>query len=151
MRLSLDRRPDLMVARFQAMAARDYASEPLLRIVPVLGVQGQLAGTTAPTGTHPWNDENIQATLTWTIYDAGNRYADKHSRDAQAEIASLNVQNLARNIDAQVRSAVALLVSAQAQFHVADDTVKYARAERRGDGRPLPAGAGQGDRAGRRQ
>jgi outer membrane protein TolC len=126
-RLSLDRRPDLMVARFQAMAARDYASEPLLRIVPVLGVQGQLAGTTAPTGTHPWNDENIQATLTWTIYDAGNRYADKHSRDAQTEIASLNVQNLARNIDAQVRSAVALLVSAQAQFHIADDTVKYAR------------------------
>jgi outer membrane protein TolC len=126
-RLALDRRPDLLVAKYQAIAAQDYAAEPLLRIAPVLGVQGQVAGTTFPSGAHPWNDENIQATLTWTIYDAGNRYADKHSRDAQLEIASLNVQNLARNIDAQVRSAVALLVSAQAQFHIADDTVKYAR------------------------
>jgi len=126
-RLAMDHRPDLMVAKYQAMAAKDFAAEPLLRAVPVLGVQGQVAGTTAPAGTHPWNDENVSATLTWTLYDAGNRYADKHARDAQLEIASLNLQNLARNIDAQVRSAVALLVSAQATFHVADDTVKYAR------------------------
>ena len=30
-------------------------------------------------------------------------------------------------MDAQVRSAVALLVSAQAAFHVAEDSVKFAR------------------------
>jgi outer membrane protein TolC len=57
--------------------------------------------------------------LTWTLYDAGGRYADKHSRDAQAEIADLNLQQLARNVDAQVRSAVALLLAAQAEFQVA--------------------------------
>jgi outer membrane protein len=119
--------PDLMVARYQAVAAQDYAAEPLLRAVPVLGVQGQVAANTMPTAAHPWNDENVQATLTWTIYDAGNRYADKHSRDAQQEIASLSAQNLARNIDAQVRGAVALLISAQATFRVSDDAVKAAQ------------------------
>ena len=117
----------MQVARLQALAAQDFADEPLLRAVPVVGVQGQVAANTTPTAAHPWNDENVQATLTWTLYDAGNRYADKHSRDAQLEIASLNAQNLARSVDAQVRSAVAVLASAQTTFHVAEQSVRFAR------------------------
>jgi outer membrane protein TolC len=125
-KFALDRRPDVIVAKRSADAAHDFASEPLLRLVPTLGVQGQATGTTNPPPRGNWNDETVSATLTWTIYDAGVRYADKHSRDAQASIADLTLQQLVRNVDAQVRGAVALLVSSQAALKVADDAVKSA-------------------------
>jgi outer membrane protein TolC len=127
-RFAVDRRPDLQVARFQAMASHDFATEPLLRLVPVIGLQGQIVGTTADsalTGRH--DDETLTATATWTLYDAGVRYADRHSRDAQADIGDLNLQFLVRSVDAQVRAAVVLLTSAQAAYRVAGDTVQYAR------------------------
>ena len=40
---------------------------------------------TLPPRPRQWNQETLAATLTWTLYDAGARYADKHSRDAQAD------------------------------------------------------------------
>jgi outer membrane protein TolC len=126
-RFANDHRPDVRVAKYQASAAHDFASEPMLRLVPTLGVQGQAVATTAPspiTGRH--DDETVTATLTWTLYDAGVRYADKHARDAQAEIADLNTQLLLRSVDAQVRSAVALLGAAQLAFRDATDAAKFA-------------------------
>jgi outer membrane protein TolC len=127
-RLAMDQRPDLLVAKQAAIAAHYFAGEPMLRLVPTLGVQGAATATTNPAPTTGrWNDETVTATLTWTLYDAGVRYADKHSRDAQAKIADLALQQLGRGVDAQVRGAVALLVSAQAAFHVAEDAVTAAR------------------------
>jgi outer membrane protein TolC len=126
-RFAADHRPDVRVAKYQGNAAHDFASEPLLRLLPTLGAQGQAVATTANspiTGRH--DDETVTATLTWTIYDAGVRYADKHSRDAQAEIADLNTSLLLRNVDAQVRSAVALLGAAQLAFKDASDAAKLA-------------------------
>jgi outer membrane protein TolC len=127
-RLAIDRRPDVLAAKHAASAARDFANEPLLRLVPTLGVQGGLTATTSPPPTTGrWNDETLTATLTWTLYDAGIRYADKHARDAQALIADLTLQQLVRTVDAQVRSAIALLASAQAAFRVAGDAMQAAR------------------------
>jgi outer membrane protein TolC len=122
------RRPDMVAARYTAIAAHDFAGEPLLRIVPTLGVQGQTSVTTNSAGPNAhWNDEQVTATLTWTLYDAGVRYADKHSRDAQAEIADLNSTQLRRGVEAQVRSALALLLSSQAATRAAEDTMKAAQ------------------------
>jgi outer membrane protein TolC len=120
-RFALDHRPDLLVAKNQAVAAHDFAGEPLLRLAPTLNVQGQASATTNSATTGRWNDETVQATLTWTLYDQGVRYADKHARDAQASIADLNLQALARNVDAQVRGTAAVLAAAQAAFRVAQD------------------------------
>jgi outer membrane protein TolC len=122
------RRPDMVAVRYSAKAAHDFAGEPLLRIVPTLGVQGQASVTSNSTPANPrWNDESVTATLTWTLYDAGVRYADKHSRDAQAEIADLTLSQLRRNVEAQVRGALALLLSSQAALHAAEDTMNAAR------------------------
>jgi outer membrane protein TolC len=126
-RFAADHRPDVRVVKYQATAAHDFASEPMLRLLPTLGAQGQAVATTTTspiTGRH--DDETVTATLTWTLYDAGVRYADKHSRDAQAEIADLNTSLLLRNVDAQVRSAVALLGAAQLAFKDASDAAKLA-------------------------
>jgi outer membrane protein TolC len=96
--------------------------------VPTLGVQGQASATTNPPATTGrWNDESVTATLSWTLYDAGVRYADKHSRDAQAQIADLDVAQLLRSVDAQVRSAAALLSASQQAYRAAGDAMKAAR------------------------
>lgn len=125
-RFALDHRPDVQVSKYQAVAAHDFADEPMLRLVPTLGLQAESqVGTALPGGR--WNDETVQATATWNIFDQGVRYADKHSRDAQADIAELNAKLLARNVDAQVRSAAAVLVSAQQAYLVAQNSVNYAR------------------------
>jgi outer membrane protein TolC len=127
-RFALDHRPDVLVDRDASAAAHHFASEPMLRLVPTVGLTGTATGTSnPPTTTKLWNQETLAANLTWTLYDAGSRYADKHSRDAQAQIADLNLQELARNVDAQVRSAVALLVASQAEFQVAGQARDAAR------------------------
>jgi len=127
-RFALEHRPDLRVARYQAGAAHDFASEPLLRIVPTLGLTGQvLESTLTQPIPNRHDDETVSATLTWTIFDAGARYADKHSRDAQAEIADLDTQLLLRTVDQQVRSSVALLAAAQLAFKDAGDAKKWAQ------------------------
>jgi outer membrane protein TolC len=127
-RFALDRRHDVLASKYSAIAAHRFASEPLLRLVPTLGAQATATATTSPPpATGRWNDESVTATLAWTFYDAGVRYADKHARDAQAQIADLTLQQLLRAVDTQVRSASALLASAQAAFHVAEDAMKAAR------------------------
>jgi outer membrane protein TolC len=127
-RFALDHRPDLRVARYQAGAAHDFASEPLLRIVPTIGLTGQMLESSVNQPIpNRHDDETLTATLTWTIFDAGARYADKHSRDAQAEIADLDTQLLLRTVDQQVRSAVALLAAAQLAFKDAGDAQKWAQ------------------------
>jgi outer membrane protein TolC len=125
-RFAVDHRPDVAVSKYDAIAARDFASEPLLRLVPVLGLQGQASATTNPNAPN-WNEETLQGTLTWTIFDQGARYADKRSRDAQREIADQNLLLLVRTVDAQVRSAGALLAAAQAAYRAAADGVKFAQ------------------------
>lgn len=125
-KLARDHRPDVLVAKYQALAAHDFADEPLMRTIPTLGVQGQASATTNSATGHP-DQETLTATLTWTLYDAGVRYADKRSRTAQADIAELNLQYLLRNVDAQVHGAVVSLAAAQASFRVAADGVKFAK------------------------
>ncbi len=127
-RFAVDHRPDVFADKESAIAAHHFADEPMMRLVPTVGLQGTASGTTnAPASTKVWNQETLAATLSWTIYDAGARYADKHSRDAQAAISDLNLQQLVRNVDAQVRSAVALLGAAQAEFQVAAQARDAAR------------------------
>ena len=123
---ALDHRPDVHVAKYQAVAAHHFASEPLLRTIPTLGIQAASSLNSSSPAGH-WNDESLQATLTWTLYDAGVRYSDLHSRDASADIAELNFQYLKRNVDEQVRASVAVLAASQSAFHAAEDGVKVAR------------------------
>jgi outer membrane protein TolC len=61
------------------------------------------------------------------LYDAGERYADARSRDAQVAIADLNTDNLIRTIDAEVRTAAVALQSAQQQLTAANDAMIAAR------------------------
>jgi len=114
-RLAIARRPDLQSKRFLGVAAHDFAQEPLLRLVPTLGVSGtfQLSTDETLVGHGFYNTEFVTLTLAWPLFDAGVRYADKRARDAAASIADLTTDELARNVDEQVRAACATLEAAQ--------------------------------------
>ena len=132
-----DRRPGEVRPRAQARRPRrqaggDRRASFRPRAAPAPGPHPQPARYGVGDVERARHDEGLEpgaiaGVLTWTIYDAGSRYADKHSRDAQAEIADLNLQQLVRNVDAQVRSTVALLAAAQAEFQVAAQARDAAR------------------------
>jgi outer membrane protein TolC len=123
---ALGRRPDVVSERHTLQAAHDFATEPLLRLAPTLSVSGQASATTFSSSGKTY-DELATFKLSWTLYDASVRYADRHSRDAQAVIAQLNLEALERNVGAQVRSAVALLASSQSALKVAEDAMNASR------------------------
>jgi outer membrane protein TolC len=126
-RFAVTHRPDVLANRYAVSAAHDAADEPLLRIVPTLGLVATASGTTnPPPATKQWNDESLTATLTWTLFDQGTRYADKRARDAQAGIADLTLQELVRSVSAQVESACDILAASQAAFQVARDAMAAA-------------------------
>lgn len=124
---ALPRRHDIVASHHRAVAARIFATEPMMRLVPTIGLQAQGRLNTVAGAAGRIDDETLGLTLTWTLYDAGIRYADKRSRDAQAQIAELDLSTLKRNVDTQVRVAVAALVSAQAAFRVAAVAVEASR------------------------
>jgi outer membrane protein TolC len=120
-RIAIATRPDLASKRHFANAAHDFASEPLLRLIPVIGLTGSFGVSTDETlsGHGFYNTESLGATLTWPLFDAGVRYADKRSRDAQASIADLNTDALLRAVDEQVRAAAIALRASQSALDAA--------------------------------
>jgi outer membrane protein TolC len=125
--LARRRRPDLAAHRYAAAAAHDFASEPMLRLVPTIGLAAAVSATSNPPLSGRSTDETLALTATWTLFDAGVRYADQHAREATAEIADLNTELLARTVDSQVRSAAALLTSAQTALSGAEKAMTAAR------------------------
>jgi outer membrane protein TolC len=121
------RRLDLVASKHNARAAHLFADEPLLRLVPTLGVTGAITTTSNTPATGRATDETLTGTLTWILYDAGARYADKRSRDAQANIADLQVLSLVRAIETDVRTALSSLTAAQGAFKAAGDSVAAAQ------------------------
>jgi len=121
LRIAIATRPDLASKRHLALAAHDFAREPLLRLIPVIALTGSFTLSTDETlvGHGFYNTETLGATLSWPLFDAGVRYADKRSRDAQATIADLTTDTLIRTVDEQVRSSVAALQASQAALEAA--------------------------------
>ena len=114
-RLALGRRPDLLAKQKTGEAAHDFAVEPLFRLVPTIGLSGSFSLSSDETlpGHGFYNNESLQVTVSWPLFDAGVRYADRKSRVAQASIADWNTTELERSIAQQVRAAVITLVAAQ--------------------------------------
>jgi outer membrane protein TolC len=122
-------RPDLVSKRYLATAAHDFADEPMLRLVPSLGLAGTFALSSAQTipGHDVYNNEFLVLTLTWPLFDAGVRYSDKRSRDGLATVADLTTSALVRAVDADVRSAVYTLKAAQIALGAAEQARDAAR------------------------
>lgn len=120
---AVKQRPDLVARRESALAAHDFAREPRYRYLPTLGLQATTTATTSAPQNGKTVDGSLAITAAWTLFDGGSRTADARSRDAQAAIADLQTQELARSIDAQVRTAATELASAQQALVSARDAM----------------------------
>jgi outer membrane protein TolC len=125
--LAEGRRPDVRSAAEKTAALREAAKEPLFRLAPTLGLSGQVKFVPAAVAPDKSVDESAQLTLTWSIYDAGVRYADRRTRLAQAESQALDEKALRRSIAADVALALATLRAAREAYRLAGDAVAGAK------------------------
>jgi outer membrane protein TolC len=120
---ALERRPDLRAAMEKTIALQKSASEPLYRLAPTLNLQAQLRVLPNALPTERAHDETATVNLTWSIFDAGQRYADRRSRLAQAEIQALDESLLRRSVANDVEIALVALRAARDALHIANDAV----------------------------
>ncbi len=111
-------RLDLAALRFEADSLFAFAAEPLWRMVPKLALHSEIfAGNEAGFSGHSV-DGFAGLTLSWNVYDGGERYADRSERTAAATIAELQADQLRRQTSLQIEEALAALRTArQAVIH----------------------------------
>ncbi|MFT3776285.1 MAG: TolC family protein [Minicystis sp.] len=126
-KLAEARRPDVRSAEERTAALRAAAKEPLYRLAPTIGLSGQVRLTADAVAPDKGHDESAQITLTWSIYDAGVRYADRRVRLAQAESQALDEKQLRRSIAADIGVALASLKAAREAYRFSGESVEAAR------------------------
>ncbi len=124
---ALERRPDLRAAMERTQALQSSAKEPLYRLAPTINLQGQMRIVPNPLPTERAHDETATLNLTWTIFDAGFRYADRRTRLAQAEIQSYDEKLLRRSVANDVEIALVTLRGARDALKIADEAVAAAQ------------------------
>lgn len=124
---ALERRPDVRSARERTEALQASAREPLYRFAPTIGASAQVrAAAPTATGTDALT-ETAQLTLSWQIFDAGFRYADRRTRVAQAESQALDEALLRRSVETDVGLALASLRAAREALRIADEAATAAQ------------------------
>lgn len=124
---ALDRRPDLRSAHERTEALRASAKEPYYRLIPSLNGNVSVRLLPDPLPTEQAHDETATLNLTWNIFDAGFRYADRRTRTAQAESQALDESLLRRSVDNDIRIALTNLKAARESFKIAEDAVTAAQ------------------------
>jgi outer membrane protein TolC len=128
-RRAINQRPDLAALRSSTAAAEAVAKEPGLRFVPTINAAAQARTQDQPLfGTqNQYLDGTLTLNLNWAIWDAGNRAADADSRGAAARVAGLQERALFRQVDVDVRTAVAELVSARQALAAAQEGLEASK------------------------
>jgi outer membrane protein TolC len=103
-------RLDLLALRRRVLALQESAREPLMRWVPTLGLsaQGRLANEAAENP-----DASIGVTLTWSLWDGGERSADRDERLALSAITELDHAAASRSVEVEVERAIVSLERGQ--------------------------------------
>jgi outer membrane protein TolC len=107
-------RQDIAALERRAAALRERARGPLAGALPALGLRATRRSTNEAGLSGRPNDWNLAATLTWELFDGGERYAEGALLRAQAEEAELSAAALRRRVDLEVRGALADLATAAA-------------------------------------
>jgi outer membrane protein TolC len=121
---AMSRRPDLKAAHARTEGLKDFAAEPLYRLAPTIGASGTLKIDPTATGAVKPIDGTLSVNLTWTIFDAGFRYADRRTRIAQAESAALDEKAIRRQVEADIATALVTLRAARETLRIADAAVE---------------------------
>ncbi|MCL2776480.1 MAG: TolC family protein [Polyangiaceae bacterium] len=124
---ALDKRADVRSARERTLALRASAREPLYRLIPSASFQAQMRFLPDPLATERGVDEMATLNLSWAIFDAGVRYADRRTRLAQADSQALDEQLLRRSVDNDVKVATISLHAARDSYRILNDALTSAQ------------------------
>jgi outer membrane protein TolC len=122
-----DRRPDVRAQHEKTEALRYSAKEPLYRLIPSLSASGQLRFVPDPLASEKGVDETVGVSLSWQIFDAGFRYADRKQRLAQLSSAELDEKLLRRSVQNDIELALAALRAARENFKNAEAAIAAAQ------------------------
>jgi outer membrane protein TolC len=114
-----ERRPDVRSLHERNEGLAQSAKEPLYRLIPTLSASGQLRFVPDPLPSEKAVDEQASLNLSWQIFDAGFRYADRKQRLAQLESARLDEKLLRRSVQNDIALALAALRAARTNFESA--------------------------------
>lgn len=116
---AVEARPDLEALRLTARAARRRASEPWLRMIPSIQLEGDGSLTNEVGFAGEPLNGNLSLSALWPLYDGGLRYADMTRRSAERSAAELELQRLERQVRAQVALALRNVDRARVALEVA--------------------------------
>lgn len=122
-----DVRPQIRSARATVEAAEARALAPWLDIIPTLSVDGVVNATNETGFLGRVFNWNVALTLEWTLYDGGERYAEARTASRELAIAQLQLSQLERTVDTEVRTALVRIDSARAETRLAARRVRVAR------------------------
>ncbi|MBF5040937.1 TolC family protein [Aggregicoccus sp. 17bor-14] len=125
---AVDRRPDLAALRWRMEALKANAQEPLARLLPSLGFSGQYRWSEdAIGGNAAHTDGFVSLDLTWTLFDGGERYAERRERAALARASRLELDASLRRVKVDLSQAQVGLTRARASLKQGELAAKVAR------------------------
>lgn len=98
-------RRDLQARERQARALEEFASEPSRRFIPALGLLGQYRQV-EEEGADSAGDGVLSLNMNWSVFDGGERLAERAERLAILREAELIVSQTRRRIELDVNDAV---------------------------------------------
>jgi outer membrane protein TolC len=110
----LERRLDLKADRAREEAARVSATEPTLRFLPAIAGIAQYRVTNEQGLAGRTGDGSAGLSLTWPIWDGGERLAERSERQALTRAATATVNARTRQVALDVNEALVTLASARA-------------------------------------
>lgn len=118
---SIDDRPDIAAARRRVDLAHRGVVDIEAAFLPIVNAQSTLATSTAATAISSANSWNIQAVLSWNIWDGGVRYGQLRDTRAQEDEARERLDSQHRAAQIQVDQARRGVDVAEQSRHVAAD------------------------------
>jgi len=118
----LEARPDLAAARADEEVAERGATAVKLQWLPTLAAQSQAATTTLEQVTFPKTTWNVQAVVSWSLWDGGARYGARASALAAAASARASREALERQARVQVDQSERSVTVAEEALSVATKT-----------------------------
>lgn len=115
-----EQRADLQALKARTEQARAQATEPWLRLIPTLGLRGLVRASNETGLVGQTIDGNVAATLSWTLFDGGIRYAQAAQLAAALEELEQNQAASERRVGLELRGVLADLADAEASVEQAE-------------------------------
>jgi outer membrane protein TolC len=126
-------RTDLILLNWEQTAADRSLNLSWTEYLPNVTLYGQPIFQSPASLTQPKTSWQIQAVLTWVLYDGGARYGRTHQREAQLEQAKIQLAATIRQANSDVRTAIesfdrntAALQSARNSANLANEAMRLA-------------------------